>query len=195
MKNRDVVDTFNQIADMLAIRGDQIHRILAYRRAAESIETLGRDINTVYAEGKLTEIPGIGDTLAAKIEEMLTTGKLEFYEKLAKDVPPSLVDMMRVEGLGPKRVKQIHDLLGISTMAELIAAAREGKLRELPGMGVKSEAKLLSAIEALSVHGDSRVPLGVAWPTAQQMLDALQQVPGVTRSAVGGSLRRMKDTI
>ncbi|MCZ2113991.1 MAG: DNA polymerase/3'-5' exonuclease PolX [Anaerolineae bacterium] len=195
MKNRDVVDTFNQIADMLAIRGDQIHRILAYRRAAESIETLGRDINTVYAEGKLTEIPGIGDTLAAKIEEMLTTGKLEFYEKLAKDVPPSLVDMMRVEGLGPKRVKQIHDLLGISTMAELTAAAREGKLRELPGMGVKSEAKLLSAIEALSVHGDSRVPLGVAWPIAQQMLDALQQVPGVTRAAVGGSLRRMKDTI
>lgn len=195
MKNRDVVDTFNQIADMLAIRGGQIHRILAYRRAAESIETLGRDINTVYAEGKLTEIPGIGDTLAAKIEEMLTTGKLEFYEKLAKDVPPSLVDMMRVEGLGPKRVKQIHDLLGISTMAELTAAAREGKLRELPGMGVKSEAKLLSAIEALSVHGDSRVPLGVAWPIAQQVLDALQQVSGVTRSAVGGSLRRMKDTI
>lgn len=195
MKNRDVVELFSQVADMLAIRGDQIHRVLAYRRAAESIESLGRDINVVHAEGKLTEIPGIGDTLAAKIDEMLTTGKLDFYEKLAKDVPPTLVDMLRVEGLGPKRVKQVHDQLKISTLDELAVAAREGKLRDLPGMGAKSEAKLIAAIEALSRHGDSRVPLGVAWPIAQQMLAELQEVPGVTRSAVGGSLRRMKDTI
>jgi len=195
MKNRDVVALFSQVADMLAIRGDQIHRVLAYRRAAESIETLGRDINTVFAEGKLTEIPGIGDTLAAKIEEMLTTGKLEFYEKLAKEIPPSLVDMLRVEGLGPKRVKQIYEVLKLTTLDELAVAAREGKLRELPGMGAKSEAKLIAAIDDLSRHGDSRIPLGIAWPIAQGMIEELRQVPGVTRSAVGGSLRRMQDTI
>jgi DNA polymerase (family 10) len=149
----------------------------------------------VYAEGKLTEIPGIGDTLAAKIEEMLTTGRLEFYDKLAREVPPSLVEMLRVEGLGPKRVKQIHDVLKISTMEELTVAAREGKLRDLPGMGAKSEAKLLAAIEALSRHGDARIPLGVAWPIGQQLLAELARVPGVHQSAVGGSLRRMKDTI
>ena len=195
MKNREVVGIFNRVADMLSIRGDQIHRILAYRKAAESIESLGRDINVVYAEGKLTDIPGIGDTLAAKIEELLTTGKLEFYEKLSREIPPSLVDMLRIEGMGPKRVKQVYDVLKISTFEELAAAAKEGKLRDLPGMGAKSEAKLLAAIEALSRHGDSRYSLGIAWPIAQQLLAALREVPGVTRNAVGGSLRRMNETI
>ena len=195
MKNREIVDIFNNVADMLAIRGDQIHRVLAYRKAAESIEALGRDINIVYAEGKLTDIPGIGETLAAKIEEMLTTGHLEFYDKLAREIPPSLVEMLRVEGLGPKRVKQIHEELKVETLEQLTAVAREGKLRDLPGMGAKSEAKLLAAIEALSRHGDARVLLGVAWPIAQQMLAELSQVPGVVQAAVGGSLRRMRDTI
>lgn len=100
MNNREIVNKFEQVADMLSIRGDQIHRILAYRKAAESIAALGRDINQVYAEGNLTDIPGIGKTLAAKIEEMLTTGKLDFYDRLSEDVPPSLVDLLRVEGLG-----------------------------------------------------------------------------------------------
>lgn len=195
MKNREVVDIFNNVADMLAIRGDQIHRILAYRKAAESIEALGRDINIVYAKGKLTDIPGIGETLAAKIEEMLKTGRLEFYDKLAREIPPSLVEMLRVEGLGPKRVKQIHEVLKVETIEQLTAAAREGKLRDLPGLGAKSEAKLLAAIEALSRHGDARVSLGVAWPIARQMLAELSEVPGVVRAAVGGSLRRMRDTI
>jgi DNA polymerase (family 10) len=195
MKNREVVHIFSQVADMLAIRGDQIHRVLAYRRAAESVEALGRDINVVYAEGNLTEIPGIGDTLAAKIEEMLTTGRLAFYDKLSREIPPSLVEMLRVEGLGPKRVKQVYDVLKIATLDELTVAAREGKLRDLPGMGAKSEAKLLTAIEALARHGDARVSLGVAWPIAQQMLAELAQLPGVTQAAVGGSLRRMRDTI
>lgn len=195
MRNREVVDLFSRVADMLAIRGDQIHRILAYRKAAESIEALGRDINVVHAEGKLTEIPGIGDTLAAKIEEMLTTGRLSFYEKLAVEIPPGLVDMLRVEGLGPKRVKQVYDKLGITSLDELAAVAREGKLRDLPGMGAKSEAKILAGIEALARHGDVRVSIGVAWPIAQAMLDELAKVPGVTASAVGGSLRRMRETI
>lgn len=189
------MDIFAQVADMLAIRGDQIHRVLAYRRAAESIDALGRDINLIYAEGKLTEIPAIGDTLATKIEEMLTTGKLEFYDKLAKEIPPSLIQMLRVEGLGPKRVKQIYDTLDITTLDELTVAAREGRLKELPGMGAKSEAKITAAIEALSRHGDDRTPLGVAWPIAQEILADLAKLPGVTRTAVGGSLRRMRDTI
>lgn len=195
MRNRDVVDIFSQIADMLAIRGDQIHRVLAYRRAAESIDALGRDINQVYAAGELTTIPGIGDTLAAKIEELLTTGRLEFYDKLAGEIPTSLTEMLRVEGLGPKRVKQIYDTLGIVTLAQLTEAASEGKLRDLPGLGAKSEAKLVEAIQALARHGDDRVPLGDAWPVAQAILAILADVPGVTRTAVGGSLRRMRETI
>ena len=119
MKNREVAHMFETVADMLAIRGDQIHRVLAYRRAGENIRELGRDINQIAAEGGLTTIPGVGATLAAKIEEMLSTGRLEFYEKLSAEIPPSLVNMLRVEGLGPKRVRQIYDTLGIATLDEL----------------------------------------------------------------------------
>lgn len=195
MNNREVIHLFNQIADMLAIRGDQIHRILAYRKAAESISALGQDINQVYADGGLTDIPGIGKTLAAKIEEMLTTGHLEFYERLSEEIPPSLVDMLRVEGLGPKRVKQVYETLGCTTLEELYEAAKAGKLRDLPKMGEKSEAKLIAAMEALARHGDDRTPIGEAWPLAQEILEMLADLPGVEKTAVAGSLRRYQETI
>jgi DNA polymerase (family 10) len=195
MNNRDIVDMFDQVADMLAIRGDHIHRILAYRRAAESIAALGRDINQVAAEGTLTEIPGIGETLAAKIEEMLATGRLEFHERLSQEVPVSLLDLLRVEGLGPKRVQQIHETLGITTLEALTIAARNGELSKLPRMGKKSEERLLRAIEALHRHGDERTPIGEVWPVAQDILALLRKMPGVTQTAVAGSLRRMKETI
>jgi DNA polymerase (family X) len=195
MKNREVADLLERVADMLAIRGDQIHRILAYRRGAESIRALGRDINELFGEGSLTEIPGIGPALAEKIGEMLTTGNLAFYEKLAQEIPPSLVELMRVEGIGPKRIKQIYDALNITTLETLTAAAHEGKLRHLPGLGARSEAKILAAIEALARHGDTRIPLGVALPLAEEILAELEGMPGVTQTAVAGSLRRMRDTI
>jgi DNA polymerase (family 10) len=195
MNNREIAQRFSDVADMLSIRGDNVHRVLAYRRAAEAIENLGRDINQIYAEGTLTDIPGIGETLAEKIEEMLTTGRLEFYDRLAKEIPPSLVELLKVEGLGPKRVKQVYEVLGVTNLAELTAVARAGKLRDLPGMGAKSEEKLLKAIGALARHGDDRVSIGVAWPIAQEILAVLAQLPGVTKAAVAGSLRRMKETI
>jgi DNA polymerase (family X) len=195
MNNREIAATFARIADLLSIRGDQFHRINAYRRAAESIEDLGRDLNQVYEEGGLTDIPGIGKTLAEKIKEMLTTGGLVFYEKLAEEVPPSLLEMLRVDGLGPKRVKQVYEELGLTTLLELTEAAQAGRLRGLSGMGEKSEAKILAAIEALSRHGDERALLGDAWPLAQSILAELEKVPGVVKTAVAGSLRRMRETI
>ncbi len=195
MKNREVAEMFFNVADMLAIRGDNIHRILAYRRGAESLEGLGRDVNQVYAEGKLTDIPGVGKTLAEKIEEMLTTGRLEFYECLSREIPPTLVDMLRIEGLGPKRVKQIYDHLGVMTIADLQVATKAGKLRELPKMGAKTEAKLIKAIDMLARHGDDRIPLGDAWPLAQEILGVLAQLPGVEKTAVAGSLRRCREMI
>ncbi|MBK7897577.1 MAG: hypothetical protein IPJ90_22390 [Anaerolineaceae bacterium] len=164
MNNREVAKIFADVADMLSIRGDIIHRVLSYRKASEAIQELGRDINQVYAAGELTDIPGIGKTLAEKIEEMLTTGKLAFYDKLAEEIPPTLVEMLKVDGLGPKRVKQVYETLGIATLAALNTAAQAGNLRDLPGLGAKSEAKLVKAIEALARHGDDRTPIGEAWP-------------------------------
>ncbi|HFE66304.1 MAG TPA: DNA polymerase/3'-5' exonuclease PolX [Chloroflexi bacterium] len=195
MNNREVAHTFATIADMLAIRGDNIHRALAYRRAAEAIQDLGQDVNQVAAAGKLTDIPGIGQTLADKIKEMLTTGHLTFYDKLAQEIPPSLVGLLRVDGIGPKRARQLYETLGITNLDELAQAAQAGKLRELPKMGAKSEAKILQGIADLEKHGDERIPLGEAWPLAQEMLATLAAISGVTQTAVAGSARRMRETV
>jgi DNA polymerase (family 10) len=195
MNNREIAQTFEQIGDMLAIRGDQIHRVLAYRRAAENIRELDRDLGRLRSEGDLTDLPGIGAALAEKIEEMLDTGRLAYFDRLAEEVPPSLVEMLQVEGLGPKRVKQIYDSLGITTLAELSEAAEAGQLRDLPGLGAKSEAKLVANIKALQRHETGRTPLGDAWPVAQEILAELRELPGVTKAAVAGSLRRMRETI
>ncbi len=195
MTNREIMEMFAKVADMLSIRGDNIHRVLAYRRAAEAVQDLGRDINQIYAQGTLMDIPGIGKTLAEKITEMLTTGKLEFYDRLSQEIPPSLVEMLRVDGLGPKRVKQIYETLGITTLDELTAVAQDGRLQELPGLGAKSEAKLLRGIEALAKHGDGRFPIGDVWPVAQTILAELEALEGVQKTAVAGSLRRMEETI
>lgn len=195
MNNREVATMLEQVADMLAIRGDSFHRILAYRNGAESIRGLGRDINAVHAAGELQEIPGIGETLASKIEEMLTTGRLAFYDKLALEVPPGLTALLRVEGLGPKRVKTLYDALGVTTLEELKAAADAEKIRSLPGMGRKTEDNIRAALAALERHGTDRTPLWKAAPVAEELLEALAEMPGVTKWAVGGSLRRMRETI
>jgi DNA polymerase (family X) len=195
MNNREVATMLEQIADMLAIRGDSFHRILAYRNGAESIRELGRDINAVHAAGELQQIPGIGETLASKIDEMLTTGRLSFYDQLSADVPPALTELLRVEGLGPKRVRTLYDALGITTLDALKAAAEAEKIRSLPGMGRKTEDNIRAALAALERHGTDRTPLWKAAPVAEELLAALAEMPGVTKWAVGGSLRRMRETI
>ena len=194
MNNREVAHIFETVADMLAIRGDNIHRVLAYRRAGESIRELNRDLNQIYAEGKLTDIPGIGSTLAEKIEEMLTTGKLEFFDRVAEDVPPGLVKLLRIDGVGPKRVKQFYDQLGITNIEELKAAANDGRLSQLSGFGKRSQERLLTSISALEKHGDDRLPLGTAWPIAHEILAKIRELPGVMAAEVAGSIRRMRET-
>ncbi len=195
MNNRAIAEMFETVADMLAIRGDHFHRVNAYRRAAENIRELNRDLNVFLAEDSLTSIPGIGATLAEKIEEMLTSDRLAFYDRLAQEIPPELVEMLRVEGLGPKRVKQIYDSLGITDLDQLSRVAQEGGLRQLSGLGAKSEARIITSIEALARHGDSRTPLGVAWPLANLIVGQLRDLAGVERVDVAGSLRRMRESI
>ena len=149
MNNRDLAETFNRIGDLLEIKGEVIYKILAYRKAADNLLNLGRDVNEYWREDKLTEIPGVGKAIAEKIDELLNTGRLEFYEKLSAEVPPGLAEMLKVPDLGPKKVAMFWRQLGITSLAELEAAAQASKLRGLPGMGEKSEAKILAGIAAL----------------------------------------------
>ncbi len=194
LTNREIANTFETVADLLQLKGENIHRVLAYRNAAEAIRQYPRDLRTVASEGTLTDIPYVGETLASKIEEMLETGKLEFYERLANEIPPGLVSIMRINGVGPKKAVLFWKELGVTTVPELETAAREGKLRSLSGMGAKSEQKIIEGIEALA-RQSGRTPLGIALPAAQEILDHLLTVPGVVQGAVAGSIRRGRPTI
>ena len=192
--NTQLADIFTKIADLLEIKGEVIYKILAYRKAAESLTGLTREASEYWQEGKLTEIPGVGKAISEKIDELLSTGKLGFLEKLEAEVPPSLVELLQVPDLGPKKVNLFWKQLGITTLEELAAAAREGKLRSLPGMGEKSESKVIAGIEALS-RRSTRIPLWHAWPFAQKLIAFLREVPGVEAVEMAGSLRRMRATV
>ena len=192
--NRQLAEIFQNIANLLEIKGEVIYKILAYRRASESLNDLGRNIYAVWEEGGLEEIPGVGKAIAEKIAELLSTGELGFYEKLKNEVPVGLVEVLQVPDLGPKKAALFWRELGITNLAELEAAARAGRLRSLPGMGEKSEVKIIAGIEALS-RRSTRIPLGRAWPLAQELIHFLSQQPGVAAVEVAGSLRRMRVTV
>jgi len=194
LKNQEIIGVFRHIADLLEIKGEVIYKILAYRKAADSLEILGRDIKEVWREGRLREIPGVGKAIAEKIDELLSTGQLEYLVKLEQQVPPSLVDILEVPDVGPKKVSLFWKELGITNLTELEKAARAGDLRSLPGMGEKSETRVIAGIEALARRTD-RTPIGRAWPFAQELLSLLRAVPGVKAVEVGGSLRRMRSTV
>jgi DNA polymerase (family 10) len=194
MNNHELADTFTLIANLLEIKGEVIYVTLAYRKAAESLSSLGRDANEYWKEGKLREIPGVGKAIAEKIAELLNTGQLQFLEKLKQEVPEGLAEWLQVPGLGPKKVALIWKELGITSLAELAEAAKTGKLRDLPGMGEKSETQILTGLESLS-RRSGRIPLGRAFPLAQEIIAVLKKVPGVTDASPAGSLRRMKPTV
>lgn len=194
MNNREIADIFEKITEMLQVKGESVHRYLAYQRAAETIRDLPRDLNAIAAEGDLTALPAIGKTLAEKIHEMLETGSLEFYERLKAEIPAGVLDIMRINGVGPKKAKLFWDELDITSVEALKTAAEAGKLAELKGMGKKSEQKILDGIAALA-RQTGRTRLGTALPAAEAILNLLMDLPGVVEGAVAGSIRRGRPTI
>jgi len=195
MTNREIAELLKRIGDMLDILGENRFKVLAYRRAAENLINLGQDIHTYWQAGTLQEIPGIGQAIADKVDELLTTGSLEFYERLQDEVPSGVVSLLEIPEVGPKTAKLLWEELGLQSVGEVEAAARDGKLQDLPGLGAKSEAKILAGIQALYRRSD-RIPLGIAWPVAIDLLEDLQAASSeVLEATVAGSLRRMRATI
>jgi DNA polymerase (family 10) len=192
--NRQLAEIFQKISDLLEIKGEVVYKTLAYRRAAENLTELGRDAYDIWQEGTLTDIPGVGKAIAEKIDELFSTGELEFLNKLESEVPPSLVEILQVPDVGPKKVALFWREAGITDLAGLEAAARAGELRQLPSMGAKSETKIIAGIESLA-RRTGRTPLGIVWPFAQELLIMLRQIPDVSAAEAGGSLRRMRATI
>ena len=194
LSNREIADIFERCADMLQIRGDNIHRVLSYRRAAETIRGLPRDLRVISSEGGLTDLSYIGKTIAAKIDEMLESGELDFYKRLREEVPEGLVDIMHINGVGPKKAKLFWEQLDVTSVDALKIAADNDKLAELPGMGKKSQQKILDGIEALS-RQTGRANIGDALPAAQGILDLLLELPQAQEGALAGSIRRGRETI
>ncbi len=196
MNNHQVAQLLRYVADCLEIQGEIIYKVLAYRKAADNIAALTGDLEQIWREGRLRSIPGVGEAIAEKMASLLSTGTFDLYERVKAEVPAGVVEMLRVPDVGPKKARLFWKELGLTSIAELHQAALAGRLRGLPGMGEKSEAKVLAGLEAyLRRMASPRLPLGLAYPLAQTILDELMQVPNVQRAALAGSLRRWRETI
>jgi DNA polymerase (family 10) len=197
MNNQEVAKTFETLADMLDIQGEENKfKIIAYRRVAEQIANLDRDINAVWQAGALRSVPGVGQAIEEKIDALLKTGTFDLYARLQKQIPAGVVALLAIPDMGPKRVKMLWREAGITSVEALEKKARAGQLAGLPGLGKKFEEKIVSNIEATKRRGASdRSPLGVVYPLAHDLLRRLMRVDGVQRASVAGSLRRMRETI
>ena len=194
MRNAEIGQLFGAMADLLEIKGENPFRIRAYRRAAQSLETLSEDIEIAAREERLKAIPGIGGDLAAKIVEYLATGRIAELETAREAIPRGVVEMLEVPGLGPRTAKLLFDQAGVRSLAELEERARAGQLRGLPGIQAKTEANILKGIEILR-RGQERMPLGRALPLAQSLVQALERLPDVDQLVVAGSIRRRRETV
>lgn len=193
MKNQEVSRIFNDIADLLEIKGDNPFRIRAYRRAAMNIEGFSRDVAET-SKAELMEIPGIGKDLAGKVEEYVKTSKIQSFEDLKKEMPETLSVLLSVPSLGPKTAKLLFDELNVADIDALEQLAREHKLSGLPGIKEKTEENILKGIEMLK-RGRERKPLGNALPIAHDIYEYLKRNSPVKKLSIAGSIRRYKDTI
>ncbi len=193
--NADIGAIFEEIADLLEIEGANPFRIRAYRNAARILSVLPQDARVLLKKGDdLTRLPGIGDNLAAKIVEIIATGSCSLLQRLHKELPPAVTELLHIPGLGPKRVRALYHDLDVQTMEQLYRAARDGRIRALPGFGEKSELNILQAVEA-HVSQARRFKLATAAQYAESLTGFLQKIAGVSQVTVAGSFRRMRETV
>lgn len=194
MKNKDVADLLERMGTLLEIKGELIFKIRAYFKAAENISNLSEDIEVLKNENRLSEIPGIGAALRDKITEYLETGKLKAYEELTQEVPASLLEIIDVPSVGPKKAKLFFEKLKIENLAELREAAETGKLLGLPGMQEKTIQNILKGIRIVR-QGQERMNLGKATSVAEEFASALEKIPEIRQMVAAGSLRRGCETV
>jgi DNA polymerase (family 10) len=194
LSNGELARVFHEIGDMLEVKGELVFKTVAYHKAADAIAHSPVEVSRAYLDGKPPKIAGVGDAIAKKIEELARTGRLEFYERLRVEVPPSLVALLEIPGIGPRTVKQLHDELGVETLDDLRHAAESGSLRGLKGMSEKTEQAVLAGIAALETRQD-RMRLGQAEAIVETLLAELSGVPGVRSIQPAGSFRRKRETI
>ncbi len=193
--NADIAAIFEEIADLLEIKGDNPFRIRAYRNAARTVNELGRDLSTLVGRGAdLPKLPGIGADLSAKIKEICESGTCALLTSLHRELPAAITELLKVPGLGPKRVKLLHDSLKVNTVEELRRAAGAGRIRVLPGFGERTETRIREALASRQA-APQRFKLAIAGQYAAALESWLARLPGVQKVTVAGSFRRMRETV
>ncbi len=193
MKNQSIAQIFNEMAELLDLKGENVFRVRAYRRAAQNIDGLSKDV-AAFTREDLESIPGIGKDLAGKIQEYLDTGKITQHEELKKQIPHGVLELLRIPGLGPKTSMMLYEEKKIKNIDELEALTRAGRLAGLPGIQKKTEENILKGIEQIK-HGTERRPLGRVLPLAEDIVDRVRGKAPVDRIIVAGSIRRRKETV
>ncbi len=194
MRNADIAMILKEVADLLEIKGETAFKVRAYRKAVTSIEHLGIEVASLRSEGKLREIPGVGEAIAEKITEILDTGELQYHQRLRAEFPHGILVLMDVPGIGPKTAYRLCTELGISNLEQLEAALLDGRVSGLFRMGEKTAANILRHIQAARSR-EKRVPIGIALPLAEEIMDHLRRCFDLPDLTPAGSLRRFRDTV
>ena len=194
MDKKDIIDLLERIGTMMEIKGENPFKIRAYFAGARTLQTMEDDLGEVIAEGRLGDIPGIGKALTEKIESLHTTGKLEFYDKLVASVPSGLMDLLEVPGLGGKKIKALHEQLGVDSIESLTKVCQDGKVAGLKGFGDKTQEKILSGIKNREAYA-ARHLWWDARRVVDQILPGLRALPEVERAEAAGSFRRGMETV
>ncbi|MFQ5411286.1 MAG: DNA polymerase/3'-5' exonuclease PolX [Phycisphaerae bacterium] len=194
MKNKEIAAIFSEIADLLEIKGEKVFRVNSYRRASRTLKDLPRDVAELAVAGELGDLPGIGKATTAKIEEYLATGRIGVHTELLDSIPAGLPDLLRIPGMGPKKVALAWNALEVRCLADLKGVIESGAMAKLKGLGAKSVEQIAEGI-AFVEQSAGRTPLGLAWPLADELASAMRKVKGVRRVEISGSLRRGCETI
>jgi DNA polymerase (family 10) len=194
MKNSEVAKVFEDIADFLELKGEIPFKIRAYQKAVRSIEHLPVELEQLMKEGRLKEVPGVGEAIAKKITELLTTGRLEYYEKLRAEFPEGISSLLDVPGIGPKTAMKLSTELGIKSVEELEEAIVEGKVAKLFRLGDKTAENILRHLQSMRTK-EQRIPIGVALPLVEDIMSSLRQRSALRNLTPAGSLRRFRETI
>jgi DNA polymerase (family X) len=193
-QNNQLANVLEQVGTLIELEEDNPFRARAYHNAARTIQNLDADIAELERTGEIERISGIGKELRGHISEWLSTGKMTLYDNLVAAIEPGLITMLQIDGLGPKRIRTLHDQLGVKTIDELAAACKDGRVASLPGFGAKSQEKILKGIEFLAQHASS-FRYDVAESAGETIVARLKAIKGVVRASVAGSLRRRKELV
>jgi DNA polymerase (family 10) len=194
MDKEQVAEILTEIGTLLELKGENPFKTRAYANAARTIEGLSEPLTKIVAENRLGEIKGVGEALTKKITELVTTGKLKYYEELKASIPPGLIEMLEIPGLGPKKIQALNQKLGVDSVGKLEAACQSGAVAGLAGFGEKTQANILEGIERRRTYALKHL-LSDALSAAGLLLDGLREHPDVIRCSAAGSLRRFKEVI